>query len=108
LLHKFLLGFQDAYIIGFYLQDIGRIRMELFANIAPRTAENFRQFCTGEFRQENLRLHILAPKSFCKYASILALKNCHGVTAWKSVASCKHLQLTWCICWSYDNNCKPM
>ena len=28
----------------------GRIKMELFADIAPKTAENFRQFCTGELR----------------------------------------------------------
>ena len=28
----------------------GRITMELFADVAPRTAENFRQLCTGEFR----------------------------------------------------------
>ena len=28
----------------------GRIKMELFADRVPRTAENFRQFCTGEFR----------------------------------------------------------
>jgi peptidyl-prolyl isomerase H (cyclophilin H) len=31
-------------------QEIGRIKMELFANVVPKTAENFRQFCTGEFK----------------------------------------------------------
>ena len=31
-------------------QPAGRIKMELFADIAPKTAENFRQMCTGEFR----------------------------------------------------------
>jgi hypothetical protein len=29
----------------------GRIKMELFADICPKTCENFRQFCTGEFKQ---------------------------------------------------------
>lgn len=29
-------------------EPLGRIKMELFANLTPRTAENFRQFCTGE------------------------------------------------------------
>jgi len=29
-------------------RDIGRIVIELFADVAPRTAENFRQLCTGE------------------------------------------------------------
>ncbi|XP_011020431.1 PREDICTED: peptidyl-prolyl cis-trans isomerase CYP22-like [Populus euphratica] len=28
----------------------GRIKMELFADIAPKTAENFWQFCKGEYR----------------------------------------------------------
>mmetsp|Transcript_5246 Transcript_5246/g.6608 ORF Transcript_5246/g.6608 Transcript_5246/m.6608 type:complete len:185 (+) Transcript_5246:333-887(+) len=27
----------------------GRIRMELFKDVCPKTAENFRQLCTGEF-----------------------------------------------------------
>eukprot|EP00622_Pseudochattonella_farcimen_P007922 FR744046.1.p1 GENE.FR744046.1~~FR744046.1.p1 ORF type:complete len:188 (+),score=26.02 FR744046.1:168-731(+) len=31
----------------------GRIKMELFADEVPKTAENFRQFCTGEFRRAN-------------------------------------------------------
>lgn len=29
-------------------EALGRVKMELFAKITPRTAENFRQFCTGE------------------------------------------------------------
>jgi len=32
---------------------VGRVKMELFANIVPKTAENFRQFCTGEHRVKN-------------------------------------------------------
>lgn len=28
----------------------GRIKLELFSSLVPRTAENFRQFCTGEAR----------------------------------------------------------
>lgn len=28
---------------------LGRLKIELFADRVPRTAENFRQFCTGEF-----------------------------------------------------------
>jgi hypothetical protein len=32
----------------------GRIKMELFADVAPKTAENFRQLCTGEFRKNGL------------------------------------------------------
>ncbi|KAM0799134.1 putative peptidyl-prolyl cis-trans isomerase [Usnea florida] len=29
-------------------EPLGRVKMELFANITPKTAENFRQYCTGE------------------------------------------------------------
>ncbi|KAL8899910.1 MAG: hypothetical protein Q9207_005954 [Kuettlingeria erythrocarpa] len=31
-------------------EPLGRVKMELFADTVPRTAENFRQFCTGESR----------------------------------------------------------
>ena len=31
-------------------RPLGRVKFELFKHLAPRTAENFRQFCTGEFR----------------------------------------------------------
>jgi peptidyl-prolyl isomerase H (cyclophilin H) len=32
----------------------GRIKIELFADICPKTAENFRQFCTGEHKKNNI------------------------------------------------------
>jgi len=28
---------------------VGRVKLELFKDIAPRTVENFRQLCTGEY-----------------------------------------------------------
>ena len=33
---------------------IGRILIELFADVCPKTAENFRQFCTGEHRKDGI------------------------------------------------------
>ncbi|KAA6395608.1 MAG: putative Peptidyl-prolyl cis-trans isomerase H [Streblomastix strix] len=35
-------------------QKQGRIKMELFSDIVPRTAENFKQFCTGEKKRGEL------------------------------------------------------
>lgn len=34
--------------------EIGRIKFELFADAVPKTAENFRQFCTGEYRKDGV------------------------------------------------------
>uniref|UniRef100_A0A8C8GVA7 Peptidyl-prolyl cis-trans isomerase n=1 Tax=Oncorhynchus tshawytscha TaxID=74940 RepID=A0A8C8GVA7_ONCTS len=35
-------------------QEVGRMKVELFADVVPKTAENFRQFCTGEFRKDGV------------------------------------------------------
>ena len=43
--------FFDVSIGG---QEVGRIKMELFADVVPKTAENFRQLCTGEFRKDGV------------------------------------------------------
>lgn len=37
-------------------QPAGRIKIELFKDIAPKTAENFRQFCTGEYLENGVPL----------------------------------------------------
>ncbi|KAK2703234.1 peptidyl-prolyl cis-trans isomerase H-like [Artemia franciscana] len=34
--------------------EIGRIVFELFADVVPKTAENFRQFCTGEYKRNGV------------------------------------------------------
>lgn len=34
--------------------EIGRIIFELFADVCPKTSENFRQFCTGEYRRDGI------------------------------------------------------
>jgi len=43
--------FMDITVGG---REIGRIKMELFSDIVPRTAENFRQFCTGEYKRDGI------------------------------------------------------
>ncbi|RKF72631.1 Peptidyl-prolyl cis-trans isomerase H [Golovinomyces cichoracearum] len=43
------LVFFDITIGG---EPLGRIQFELFADTVPKTAENFRQFCTGEYKNQ--------------------------------------------------------
>ena len=43
--------FLDASMGG---QALGRIKIELFAHLVPKTCENFRQFCTGEFKRNGI------------------------------------------------------
>eukprot|EP01029_Cantina_marsupialis_P008001 TRINITY_DN191_c0_g1_i1.p1 TRINITY_DN191_c0_g1~~TRINITY_DN191_c0_g1_i1.p1 ORF type:complete len:171 (+),score=32.63 TRINITY_DN191_c0_g1_i1:45-557(+) len=40
--------------IGIAGSLVGRIKIELFADTCPKTCENFRQFCTGEFKKNGL------------------------------------------------------
>lgn len=43
--------FLDVSIGGL---PVGRLKIELFAHLVPRTAENFRQFCTGEHKKDGV------------------------------------------------------
>ncbi|KAH7875599.1 cyclophilin-like domain-containing protein [Lentinula edodes] len=56
----------------------GRLKMELFSDIVPKTAENFRQLCTGEFRvnsrpqgYKNATFHRVVPKFMCQGGDFL-------------------------------------
>ncbi|KAK2463304.1 hypothetical protein APHAL10511_004959 [Amanita phalloides] len=51
----------------------GRLKMELFSDIVPKTAENFRQLCTGEFRvnsrpqgYKHATFHRVVPNFMCQ------------------------------------------
>ena len=52
--------------------------MELFADICPKTCENFRQLCTGEFRWGRLMLVHMLPPCNAVLQPHLLLQEEHG------------------------------
>nr|XP_023677363.1 E3 SUMO-protein ligase RanBP2-like isoform X3 [Paramormyrops kingsleyae] len=53
-------------------QTLGRLTMELFAHIVPKTAENFRVLCTGEMglSYRNSIFHRIIPEFMCQGGDI--------------------------------------
>ena len=71
--HRFDATFTYLYYIQPFLvffdmevggEEAGRITMELRADVAPKTAENFRQLCTGEagFGYKDSTFHRVIPQ----------------------------------------------
>jgi peptidyl-prolyl isomerase H (cyclophilin H) len=51
-------------------EPLGRVKMELFADVVPKTAENFRQYCTGETKN-----HLGHPQGYkgCKFHRVVRI-----------------------------------
>uniref|UniRef100_A0A7M4FE46 RAN binding protein 2 n=1 Tax=Crocodylus porosus TaxID=8502 RepID=A0A7M4FE46_CROPO len=58
-------------------EPIGHVTMELFSNIVPRTAENFRALCTGEkgFGFKNSTFFRIVPDFMCQVSASSGLKQ---------------------------------
>lgn len=54
-------------------EPLGRVTFELFKDVVPKTAENFRQFCTGESKN-----HLGRPQGYkgCKFHRIASSPCC--------------------------------
>ncbi|KAL1311669.1 hypothetical protein AAFC00_001773 [Neodothiora populina] len=49
-------------------EPLGRVKIEVFSDIVPKTAENFRQFCTGETKN-----HLGKPQGYkgCRFHRVI-------------------------------------
>lgn len=67
-------------------EKLGRIKMELFKDVVPKTAENFRQFCTGEARNSRGQPH---GYKGCKFHRVVSV-SCHYHTVVTTMKSSIH------------------
>ncbi|PWI73345.1 hypothetical protein PCL_10360 [Purpureocillium lilacinum] len=71
-------------------EPLGRITFELFKDVVPKTAENFRQFCTGESKgsggrpqgYKGSKFHRIIPNFMCQGGDFLNADGTGSTTIW--------------------------
>lgn len=66
-------------------EPLGRITFELFKDVVPKTAENFRQFCTGESKDAAGRPQGYKSSKFHRIVSLPVRSSRHQHCAWSAV-----------------------
>ncbi|XP_053280450.1 peptidyl-prolyl cis-trans isomerase H isoform X2 [Pleuronectes platessa] len=74
-------------------QDVGRMKIELFADVVPKTAENFQQFCTGEFRKDGVPIGYKGSTFYSFHLSG------HGATIHRHICLQRRLRARWLHQW---------
>ena len=81
-------------------EPLGRVTMELFSDVVPQTAENFRQLCTGQTRgpggrfmgYKGCRFHrVVSPSFQCSRCRCCLLPL-------MSLGTARSFELTWGSC----------
>ena len=96
---------------------LGRMKLELFTDTTPKTAENFRQMCTGEFKKggvltKAIKMDILqiAENTNCltkETASQLSQKDLRGIIDIRNHIAHGYVHVNDEIIWYVIQDCLP-